>query len=137
MRLRTRSWLALGLLFVWGCGASEPSVSGTVQLDGHPLVSGSIDFFPDKGTHGPNAGATIERGQYTIRKGLMAGKYRVAIQGTHRIPNKKTVDVLGQVIDAEVAIVPEKYNKKTTLIQEVKAGPNTIDFNLEGIKKGR
>jgi len=132
----TWSWSALGLLFVCGCGASEPSVSGTVQVEGQPLLAGSIDFFPEKGTPGPNAGAVIKRGQYSIMKSLTVGKYRVAIQGTRRLPGKKTGDPLGGgLIDAEVAIVPEKYNKKTTLIREVGVGANTIDFDLEGIKK--
>jgi hypothetical protein len=136
MYVPRRSWLAVGLLCLGGCGASEPSVSGTVLLEGQPILSGSIDYFPEKGTPGPNAGAVIERGQYRIVKGLTVGKYRVTIQSTRRVPGKKVGDPLGGLIDAEVAAVPEKYNKKTTLFREVSAGPNTFDFDLEGIKKG-
>jgi hypothetical protein len=131
MRVPTRFGLALGLLFVWGCGAPEPSVSGTVRLDGQPLLSGSIDLIPEKGTPGPSAGAVIEKGQYSITKGVTLGKYKVAIHSTRRIPNRKQSDTLGGWTDAEEAIKFEKFDP----ICDVRPGRNTCDFELREVRK--
>src|SRR5262245_24818007 len=101
-------WLAIGLpllsgllLLFFGCSQSEPSVSGTVRLDGQPLPEGWIRFVPDAGTSGPDGGAAIREGKYGIPKGLTAGKYKVEIQGMRTVPTKKMRDpVFGNLIDA-------------------------------------
>jgi hypothetical protein len=132
MRVPTRSSLALALLFVWGCGASEPSVSGTIRLDGQPLLGGSIDFYPEEGTKGPNAGAAIENGEYRISKGLTVGKYRVAIQSTRSRPDKKAYDPLGGVqLPAEEKYLFEDFDR----IRQIDPGPNTHNFDLKEDKK--
>jgi hypothetical protein len=140
MRVPPRYWLsfgllflsgglALGLLFAWGCGVPEPSVAGTIRLDGKPLSWGSIDFFPENGL-GPTAGVAIERGQYRIPKGLKVGKYRVAIQSTRRRPDKMKQDPLGGVIPAEEAI-KFAFKSESDRIRQIGPGLNTHDFDLK------
>jgi hypothetical protein len=104
-------------------------------LDGQPLISGSIDFVPEKGTPGSSTGSVIERGKYSITKGLREGKYRVAIQSTRRRPDKKVPDPLGgDMIADEEAIVFEEFDR----ICHIGPGHNTYNFDLkEDVKKKR
>src|SRR5262245_59184815 len=94
-----RGWLTIGLLLLSGlllivaAAPSSPTVTGTVKVDGAPLVKGSIEFIPvdDNGAiadHAPGGGATIQEGTYRIEKGLAVGRYRVEIQGTRKTPQK-------------------------------------------------
>jgi len=124
-------WLAAGFLLFSGCSEPNPSVSGTVLLDGQPLARGAITFFPVDGTPGPDGGSTVEEGNYNIERGLTMGKYRVEITGTRRIAKKVISSVMpSDMVNAEVAAIPPEYNVKSRLIREVGLGPNTIDFNL-------
>src|SRR4051812_41369402 len=72
-----------------GCGAAasdgppREAVSGKVTLDGQPLAQGVIQFLPASNKEGVSGGAVIEGGAYSIEaaKGLVAGQYRVTING--------------------------------------------------------
>lgn len=128
--------LAWGVLLLAGCADSAPdraTVFGQVELNGQPLESGSIDFFPAEGTRGPTAGATIERGRYRIdsAKGVAVGQNRVEIHGMRRA-GKKIADPFGRgtQIDQYVESVPAEYHSQSTLIREVVAGENQIDFEI-------
>src|SRR5437870_4755063 len=96
MRAGKRPWFVAGwlplsgclLLVFCGCSPSEPSVSGTVFVDGTPLPMGSITFVPMEGTLGPGGGSAIDEGKYRIDKGLRVGEYRVQIQGIRPGPRK-------------------------------------------------
>jgi hypothetical protein len=128
-----RACFALGLLLLlFGCSQSEPSVSGTVRLDGQPLPKGWIRFVPDEGTTGPDGGARIREGRYSIPQGLAAGKYKVEIQGMRIVPNKKMRDsVFGNLVDAEESIVfAESPGPRL-----VSSGGNTHDFELKEARK--
>jgi hypothetical protein len=131
--------LAAGLVLVTGCGKSEPSVVGTVLLDGDPLPSGRIRFVPVEGTPGPDAGAVIDEGKYSITKGLTTGKYRVEIHGTQESTLRKERDPFTPIwlIPAEVESIPPEYNAKSQLLQTVEAGSNTADFVLTRTQKGK
>jgi hypothetical protein len=143
MRTMTLGCLTASVL-LFGCSKPEPTVTGTIRVDGEPLARGSISFVPldDKGAvaddRGPGGGGTIAEGKYRVEKGLTVGSYRVEIQGTRKIPGKprRNPIIPSSLVDDEVAVVPSKYNTKSTLIVEVHAGAQTIDFPLEGIKKG-
>jgi hypothetical protein len=144
MRATTVAHLSAGLLLLSGCAKSEPTVTGIVRLDGELLARGWISFVPvddgDKAAtdRGPGGGATIGEGRYQIEKGLMAGKYRIEIQGVREVPGKHMIDPFGAAVTKEVNVVPPEFNVRSNLIREVKAGSNTIDFlDLKGIKKGR
>jgi hypothetical protein len=139
MKNRTVCCLAAGLLILSGCAKHEPSVAGTVLLDGVPLPSGRIRFVPVEGTPGPDAGAVIDEGKYSITKGLTTGKYRVEIHGTQESTLRKERDPLTPIwlIPAEVESIPSEYNVKSQLVQTVEAGSNTADFVLTRTQKGK
>lgn len=122
-----------------GCGGRadgiprEP-VSGTVSLDGQPLESGSITFLPEGS--GPSAGGPIQGGSFTLPRadGPAPGPHRVevmAIRPTGRkVPNP---DDPGQMIEETYNAVPPRYNLRSELTAEVKAGAeNKFDFTLSG-----
>ena len=108
-----------------GCGAGgdRPQlgrVSGTVTLDGKPLPDATVTFrHPQKRA---SHGTTDENGCYDLiyirdEKGAAVGTHKVEIDtGTEETPE----------------MVPAKYNVRTTLTAEVKAGKNNVDFDLTG-----
>jgi hypothetical protein len=127
------------LLLFSGCGKPGPSVVGTVLLDGDPLPSGRIRFVPVEGTRGPDAGAVIEEGKYSVDKGLTLGKYRVEIHGVKESTVRKERDPILPVylIPAAIEAVPPAYNVKSQLIRTVEAGANTLDFDLTTNRKAK
>jgi len=132
-----RAGLALALALLAGCGADgdRGSVSGTIALDGKPLESGSINFAPAEGTQSPSAGAAIEGGKYEIPrdKGPMAGAFTVTIRAPRKTGKKVPAGSPfppGTMVDETVEAVPAKFNVKSELRREVKAGSNTLNFEL-------
>jgi hypothetical protein len=118
-----------------GCSPAQPSVSGTILLNGEPLPWGAIKFFPMEGTPGSDAGAAIAEGRYRIAKGLTVGRYQVEIQSAQKTAGKPVREpVLGELISAVKDVIPPEYKK---LIREVHAGPNTIDFDLKKSGKSK
>jgi hypothetical protein len=130
--------LLSGLLLLHAVLKSGPTVTGFVRVGGNPLDKGSIRFVPVKGTTGSDAGAAIHQGKYQIEKGLTVGKYKVEIQGWHRIPGKKVhAPIDFELIDAEEAIV---FEKSDPIICEVGPGHNQgppFDFVLKEDRKRR
>ena len=139
MKTRTLCCLAGCFLLFSGCGKPGPSVVGTVLLDGDPLPSGRIRFVPVEGTRGPDAGAVIEEGKYSVGQGLTPGKYRVEIHGVKESTLRKERDPILPVylIPAAIEAVPPVYNTKSRLIQAVEAGVNTLDFDLTTNQKAK
>jgi hypothetical protein len=142
VRNTRRVWLAAGALLVLGGVAlavgflreSEPSVRGTVRLNNAPLTTGSIAWIPIEGTPGPGGGGGINSdGKYEIKRGLRPGKYRVEIRSSITL-NRKVVNptIPADLVDEEVSVIPERYNSRSSLIQEVGPGSHVVDFNLEG-----
>src|SRR5262245_47077699 len=131
--MKTQAWCcyAAGLLLLCGCAGSEPSISGTVKLDGKPLAEGYIQFIPIEGTSGPDAGAPIKDGKYkVVEKGLAGGKYRVSIRGHKQSGNLVPDPFAGPPVKETVQIVPEKYHgEKSKLVREITRGTNTLDFD--------
>jgi hypothetical protein len=116
-----------GLLFFSGCWQAKfGQVSGQVTLDGKPLAQVAVRFEDEKGS------ATIARTdksgnyvlQYTVHQmGAPVGKHKVTIF----TPAPET-EGTGERAKAE--LVPAKYNRNSTLVQEVKAGRQAINFEL-------
>ena len=122
-------------LLTCGCASSDlpetGEVTGVVTLDGKPVPKATITFAPEEGR--TSIGETDEKGEYVLGytpkvPGAKVGRHTIRIStfraGTGDPGDSNRV--------AEVPeIIPEKYNKKTTLSEEVEAGKNTLDFKLE------
>lgn len=119
-----------------GCGNSvhdphvRQPVSGTVTLDGKPIVSGAITFFPSD-NQAVASGAAIVDGKYTISKadGLPVGNYKVMISAPviAKSNNSNPAEFPGYQEQ-----IPQKYNTQTTLTCDVKPHPgNAFTFDLK------
>jgi hypothetical protein len=106
-------------------------VTGTVTLDGQPVVGGTIVFVPtEKGKI--KAGGTVTDGTYEIpaKFGPYPGDHTVEIRWWKPTGRRVKVDDPPQVVDEVVDVVPEEYNTRTTLTATVAAGANSFDFHL-------
>ncbi len=141
-------WLSIGsLLMFLGCGGPVADYSmvdlvntgGTVTLDGSPLV-GAVVTFEDPTDDTFSYGLTDANGKYTLQfdsemKGVKTGKKVVRISTTKKIlglnsaPSAEGGDPDAKRTDKE--LVPEKYNKKSTLEIEVTKGAVQFDFDLQ------
>jgi hypothetical protein len=130
-----RRAVAIGLaslfLLAIGCGkAHESSISGTVTLDGKPLTTGVVSFYPLKG--GPMAYGNIQsNGAYKIvtggTRGLPSGEYRVAVVANETAANTPGVEMMGKRITPEKYATPEKSGLKFN----VQPGGNRFDISLQ------
>ena len=121
--------VALLCLCCAGCGEGTPSdtpdlghVSGIVTLDGNPLANVTVTFEPDSGK--PSFGGTDESGHYELvysknEQGAKIGQHTVRVATPTEGPE-----------DAGKDPIPAKYNTKSTLKKEVKAGSNEINLDL-------
>jgi hypothetical protein len=126
------------LLVAAGC-SSQPAdqpplgrVRGKITMDGQPLAGVDIVFSPDKGR--PSVATTDSTGRYDLSyinttKGAKVGPHKVFIRPAETSPDEVPGD--GSKPAAPRPVVPAKYNKRSELTAEVKAGGNTIDFALE------
>ncbi len=117
-------------LLAAGCGDSSKTavVSGTVELDGKPLESGTLTFIPVDGMS-PTAGGTIKRGHFSVRVPITTMK--VSISAPRVVSMKKlynTPDSPERPITEEA--LPARYNEATELTIEVRPGTNAHDFPL-------
>ncbi|UUO09002.1 Ig-like domain-containing protein [Blastopirellula sp. J2-11] len=133
-RIQSQSWLrtfpavATGLLLL-GCGQSGPAtglVSGAITLNGEPLPSAEVVFYPDSGR--ASSGATDENGQYELMftydtKGCLPGEHQVVV--STRVLSSDEPDAVRMP-----ELVPRKYRKKGELTATVEPGKNVINFDL-------
>lgn len=126
------------ILTAVGCSsrpADQPPlgrVRGKVTMNGQPLPGVDVVFAPDKGR--PSVATTDQVGRYDLSyinttKGAKVGPHKVFIRPAETSPDEVSGDGLKPA--APRPAVPAKYNKKSELTAEVKAGSNTIDFALE------
>jgi len=133
-----RRMTALGcmvLLLLTGCSGNDGrhGVAGTVSLDGKPLEEGLICFRPMPGTGGPSAGCPIQDGRFSLSadKGVFAGKFRVEITASKKT-GRKVKEPMGNIVDETISIIPERYNRQSTLTADVEeGGENAFAFTLE------
>lgn len=121
----------LALALMLGCGSSgNQPTTGTVTLDGEPLVSAEIIFTPEDGGR-PAVAETDSSGNFELiykvgEMGAPPGKYVVRIQ-----TSTTTYDEDGEETMIEEKL-PAKYNRQSTLTCEVKAGEvNHFDLALD------
>ena len=137
-QLRVVVLLVCGIILCDGCSSGPDdvpetgTVTGTVTLDGTPLAEALVIFQPESGR--TSSGTTDATGKYELDytstlKGAKLGKHTVSIT-TFKAPegNLETKEAQKEVPKEKV---PAQYNKDTTLTAEVKAGENTIDFDLQ------
>ena len=121
--------VVFALLVLSGC--SDPTigtVSGTVTVDGAPVKSGSIAFFPVDGKSS-TSGAEIVDGQYTTT--VAPGTARVEIHVPKVIGQRKAYDTPDSPMMEIVAeALPAKYNEASELTLDVKRGENRQDYQL-------
>ena len=130
------------MLCFLGCadlGPPTAEVSGTVRLDGRPIEEGSIQFIPVEGTRGPSAGAPIQDGKYHIprKMGVTVGTNRVELRafknaGT-RIQDPTAPP--GVKTEQRVPAFPPEFNDRSTVIKQIRAGSNVIDFDVDTRRK--
>jgi hypothetical protein len=127
MNVRSVRRLALlaSALLLAGC-AGKGQVSGKVKYKGEPLAGATITFF-DR-TNRAVSSATGPDGSYSVEP-VAAGPVKVSVVTTMPIymPGDKPPP------GPKPPTLPAKYTdrEKSGLDMEVKAGPQTKDFNLE------
>ena len=113
-----------------GCSPSDIGrVEGTVTMDGSPLPNARLEFYP-KDSGGLSAGRTDANGHYELyfgreHMGATVGEHIVQIRTAGAISSD------GDYGAPAPEKVPTKYNNDTELTASVKAGSNTIDFDLD------
>lgn len=140
-RTQPSRWLQSGALLLaiaalLGCGRSGPerfAVSGQVTFDGAPLPDGEIVLTPDETTAGPVAAGRIENGGFDIPadRGPVAGAYTVAITAERSTGRKVKADILGDATTEQLEqYIPDSYNARTTLVAEIAADRDDLNFDL-------
>lgn len=118
-------------LAVWATGCAEPKtgkVTGSVTVDGAPIKSGSMAFFPIDG-RGTTVGADIVDGKYAAE--LVFGSMKVEIRVPKVVGERKLYDAPNSPVKQLMAeALPARYNDATELTIEVKPGENQKDFAL-------
>ncbi len=113
-----------------GCAkqANKGTVSGSVTLDGQPLPTGIIRFVPsDGGTS--TADGQIKDGRFSVN--VPPGDKRVSISAQKVVGKKVASQMPGSpMLDVTEDIVPDRFNKHTTLTYTVTLGPQERDFPL-------
>jgi hypothetical protein len=135
---------ALGLLCLPGCADSGPptaEVSGTVRLDSRLIDEGSIQFIPVEGSRGPSTGGVIQDGKYHIprKMGATVGTNRVELRAFKNARTKIQDPTAPPGVQTEerVQAFPPEFNDRSTVVREIRAGSNTIDFDVETKGKGK
>jgi hypothetical protein len=111
------------LLLVSGC-QPQATVQGTVRLDGTPLADATVTFQPTKGSGRTVADVTDRQGRYQLEE-VEIGESLVRIE-TYSF----RVGPDGQAIEVP-EILPPRYHAASELTRDVRAGQQTIDFDLE------
>jgi hypothetical protein len=124
--------LLVGAAGLAGCSSEgRYGVEGTVRYAGQPIGIGTITFLPTA-EKGIKCGGRIENGRYQVEPkfGPMPGPHRVEIHWA-KPTGKKYKNEFGEEFDRTQEGLPDKYHAQSILTTTIKAGANTIDFDLE------
>ena len=126
--------LALSACLLAGCGggSSRPAVQGTVTFDGAPVDGGKIMFIATD-SKGINANANIVAGKYALAagKGPSVGAHKVEIVWYKKTGKQVVGSDPPNKIDETIQVIPEKYNAKSSVTEQIKAGANTLNYELK------
>jgi hypothetical protein len=151
-RRRIAAALAAGIaVSALGCGADDGigqryPVSGSVTYKSQPIEHGRISFVPVKTGEGRAAAGEISDGRYRLSTagsddGALPGSYRVSflakevdlteVKANQKGGSARPKDVIKANKTAK-NLIPVKYSSTETSgkTADVKAGGNTIDFDL-------
>ena len=140
------------LIGMAGCGGSDlpdtAPVTGEVTIDGQPLQTGSIRFFP---ANGRGAMGEIVDGRYALRTfaendGALLGSHTVTITAVEvktqgpknlQIPPGMTPEQAEfmrqeEQVETTTWVVPQHYSlrEQTPLTADVQPGENDIPFHI-------
>ena len=120
-----------------GCVVDRPlpvEVQGAVTYDGEPVPAGVASFVAAAdGDALPSGGGAIADGRYHVypEAGLKPGKYRVEFRWGKATGEKNKDAGYGQSPDIFAEGLPKKYHVESILTAELRAGMNSLEFNLE------
>jgi hypothetical protein len=120
-----------------GCSGAAASVSGTVTMDGQPLTTGNVSFYPEGDSGAPAYGQIDAQGRYSLKTGsdlgLTPGSYTVVVVATKDPP--EPYDKTGAE-NPPIPITPGKYGNVATsdLKVQVNGGRNDIPLALQSAK---
>lgn len=133
------------LSFVSGCdnGPVVAPVQGIVKLDGKPLRTGTIMFYPEQGR--PAVANISEDGHYELQTyqpgdGALLGSYRVTVEAfetKNAPPAPKSLEdeaaMATQTVQEPVtrSLVPEEYGDKATTPLKATVEDNNNEINFE------
>lgn len=112
------------------CGSDQPAIGrvhGIVTLDGVAYPDAQVLFTPAQGR--PSSGITDGDGRYELTyvrdvKGASLGKHTICITTIQKSSSDRGDDPPFK------ERIPEKYNLKSILSEDVKEGDNNFDFAL-------
>lgn len=122
------AFLSVSAICLFGCsdGLQLVPVTGTVTLDGLPLVGASVVFHPEQGRL--SAGTTDAEGRYTLR---------YTDEKVGALPGEHTVQIATAADDDEDSSAPRReklparYNLTSELRATVSADSPQHDFALD------
>jgi len=131
-----------------GCGKRGPKlavVTGKVTLDGQPVAKALVTFVPVDGSI-TSAGFSDANGIYRLGchlgEGAVIGQHRVSVRSqpsdqggpvsTSHDPDESAYKAGPENGRPKVFVdpIPARYNEKSEVVREVKAGTNVIDLEL-------
>lgn len=119
--------VAVFLLAFSACGGGAGSlinVEGTASYDGKAIEEGDIQFIPADTKYGAEGGKIIN-GSFTAK--ARVGKNKVAIRASRKTGKQGP---MGPGDEERESYIPDKYNDKTTLEEEVSSSKKKFEFKL-------
>jgi len=120
-----------------GCGPAGPrkiKISGTVTLDGSPLAEGNVVFIPLDPALGA-AGGAIAAGGFTVE--TYPGPHRIEVYADKKESRPIGPDDPPELGFTLTSLIPERYNKKTTLTFDVQSPQDRPELVLTSRKESR
>lgn len=119
--------IAIGMIF--GCtGDTEVSVRGVVEVDGVPVSTGSVTFYPADGKSSVGGGSIVD-GRYTAK--VIPGDKTVQINAMRPTEQRNTNGRDGESEKVFEALLPRKYQSpQTPLTATVEKNQQVIDFKI-------